>query len=91
MGFGLVFFPTVFDLIYVHVRYIHIENSSSRCDIVELDTFPGIWRMEADLMCELDSFFYFFSMGKWGLQAWLGVQERKDKELSARSMKSATL
>lgn len=42
-------------------------TAPSHCYIVKLDTFPGIWRMAADLMCELKSVFYFFSMGKWGL------------------------
>lgn len=68
-----------------------LRTAPSHCYIVELDTFPGIWRVVADLKCELDSFFYFFSMGKWGLQAWWGVQQRKNKELSSRTMKSATL
>lgn len=28
LGFGLVFFPAAFVLIYMHIRYIHVENNS---------------------------------------------------------------
>lgn len=72
-GFGLVFFPSSPQLLSLYICTLGtamLRAAPSYCYIIELDTSPGIWRMAADLMCELDFFFYLFSLGKGSLQAW---------------------